>query len=295
MLRKCRLCPRNCDVNREEGQRGFCNIGNKIAVSKIMTHMWEEPCISGTKGSAAVFFTGCNLRCVYCQNHDISRRECIGKEISSEELADIFIQKQKEGTHNINLVSPTPYIPMIKESIILAKGMGLVIPIVYNSNGYESAEALKYLDGLVDVYLPDFKYGIESEGEKYSNVKEYSKNAVLAIKEMYRQVGNPSIDKDGIIQKGLVIRHLVIPGIVENSKKVLDIIKENIGKDVYISIMGQYIPEDLVKIDREYAKINRKITEDEYDEVIDYFFDIGLENGFMQELDSANEKYIPKW
>ncbi len=292
MSKNCNICPFKCNVNRESKSLGVCKIGGKIKISYISTHMWEEPCISGSKGSGTIFFTGCNLRCVFCQNHKISREESEGKEITEDELADIFIDKQKEGVHNINLVSPTPYIMYIKKAIKLAKKKGLSIPIVYNSNGYENVESIKELEGLIDVYLPDFKYADDVLAKRYSGAVNYRQNALSVIKEMYRQVGNAKFNDDGIIKKGLIIRHLVLPNNVENSKKVLKEISKNIDKKVYISLMGQYIPQDS---SNEYEELNRKITKEEYDEVIDYFFEVGLENGFMQELDSASDEYIPSF
>lgn len=290
MNEKCNICPFNCNVNRENNNLGVCKIGGKIKVSYVSTHMWEEPCISGTKGSATIFFTGCNLRCVFCQNHKISRQDSQGKEITEEELANIFLEKQKEGVHNINLVSPTPYAKYIKQAIKIAKDKGLNIPIVYNSNGYENVESIKSLEGLIDVYLPDFKYADDELAKKYSSALNYKLNCIKVIKEMYRQVGNAKFDKNGIIQKGIIIRHLVLPNNIENSKKVLVEIANNIDKNVYISLMGQYIPQDKSK---EYEELNRKITKEEYEEVIDYFFEVGLQNGFVQELEAASEEFVP--
>ena len=290
MENKCNICPFKCNANREKDSLGVCKIGGKIKISHVCTHMWEEPCISGEKGSGAIFFTGCNLRCVFCQNYKISREASEGDEITEEDLANIFLQKQNEGVHNINLVSPTPYIRYIKKAITVAKEKGLKIPVVYNSNGYEDVNALKELDGLIDVYLPDFKYADDILAKKYSSAINYTENALAAIKEMYRQVGNTKFDKNGIIYRGVIIRHLVLPNNIENSKRVLYKIANEIGKDAYISLMGQYIPQDK---SIEYDELSRKVTEEEYNQVIDYFFDVGLENGFMQELDSASEEYIP--
>jgi len=292
MEKSCNICPFKCNVNREKEALGVCKIGGKIKISHVTNHMWEEPCISGKKGSGAIFFTGCNLRCVFCQNHKISRKESQGKEITEGELAEIFLQKQTEGVHNINLVSPTPYIKYISKALKIAKEKGLKIPVVYNSNGYENVEALKKLEGLIDVYLPDFKYADDVLAKKYSNAINYTETAICAIKEMYRQVGTIEFDKNGIIKKGVIIRHLVLPNNIENTKKVLYKIANDINKEAYVSLMGQYIPQDRSEM---YEELNRKITEDEYNEVIDYFFEVGLKNGFMQELDSAKEEYIPKF
>ena len=292
MENKCNVCPFKCNIDREKEALGVCKIGGKIKVSLVTNHMWEEPCISGEKGSGAIFFTGCNLRCVFCQNHKISRKESQGDEITEEELANIFLQKQKEGVHNINLVSPTPYIKYITKALKIAKEKGLNIPVVYNSNGYENIESLKELEGLIDVYLPDFKYADDNLAKRYSGAVNYTESAIKAIKEMIRQVGNPKFDKDGIIQKGVIVRHLVLPNNIENTKKVLEKIASEIGTETYVSLMGQYIPQDKAI---EYDELNRKITEAEYNEAIDYFFDVGLVNGFMQELESATEEFIPEF
>ncbi len=290
MKEKCNLCPFKCNVYRIENNLGICKLERKIKISHVTTHMWEEPCISGTKGSGAIFFTGCNLRCVFCQNYKISREDSMGKEMSPKELANIFMIKQKEGVHNINLVSPTPYIDLIKEAILIAKDSGLTIPIVYNSNGYENVDSLKKLQGFIDVYLPDFKYADNNIAKKYSKAIDYKENVICAIKEMYRQVGQPKFDKDGMIISGVIIRHLVLPNNLDNTKKVLREIANNISKETYVSLMGQYIPENNAK---EYEEINRKLTKEEYDKAIDYFFEVGLENGFMQDLDAASNEYIP--
>lgn len=290
MVERCNVCPFKCNVTRTSDNLGVCKIGNKIKISKISTHMWEEPCISGTKGSGTIFFTGCNLRCLFCQNYKISRKEAVGEEITEEDLANVFLTKQEEGVHNINLVSPTPYVNYIRNAIIIAKQKGLKIPVIYNTNGYERVETIKSLEGLIDVYLPDFKYGNDDIAKKYSATINYTQNAISAIKEMYRQVGNARFDKHGIIQKGLIIRHLVLPNNIDNTKSVLKLIATNMDKEVYVSLMGQYIPKDEAL---KCEELNRRITEKEYDEAIDYFFEVGLKNGFIQELSSASDEYIP--
>ena len=292
MDKKCNMCPFKCNVTRENGNLGVCKIGNKIKVSKVSTHLWEEPCISGTKGSGAIFFTGCNLRCLFCQNYKISREACKGEEISEEDLANIFLEKQKEGVHNINLVSPTSYTEYIKNSIIIAKKKGLKIPIVYNSNGYENVETLKTLEGLIDVYLPDFKYADDTIAKEYSGAINYTKNAVLAIKEMYRQVGHPIFDNNGIIKKGLIIRNLILPNNTKNTKNVLEWIVENIGKEAYVSIMAQYFPTNEAQ---NINELNRKITKKEYHIIEKYMYDLGLENGYFQRLGKNEEKYVPNF
>ncbi|MGE5474429.1 MAG: radical SAM protein [Ignavibacteriales bacterium] len=290
-LLNCRLCPRNCGINRVEGKSGFCRSGANPKLALASVHMWEEPCISGTRGSGTVFFSHCNLKCVFCQNFDISQQD-FGKEVTIEELAQVFINQQKKGVHNINLVSPTQYLVQIKQALIIAKQKGLNIPVVYNTNGYESVEGLKSLEGLIDIYLPDFKYADNELAKKYSGVNDYFEKTSEAILEMYSQTGYPVFDGDGIVNKGLIIRHLVLPGQLENSKKVLRWIQANIPKDIYISLMCQYTPMHRAC---DYPELNRRIYQNEYDEIIDYFFEAGLENGFVQELSSAEEGYIPKF
>lgn len=290
-LQNCTLCPRNCKVNRMEGKTGTCRAGINPKVALASIHNWEEPCISGSRGSGTIFFSHCNLKCVFCQNYEISQ-EGFGKEISIEALADLFIKQQNKGVHNINLVSPTQYLAQVKQALILAMEKGLNIPILFNTNGYESVEQIKELNGLVDVYLPDFKYAEDELGKMYSGVENYFQNASKAIIEMYNQVGAPIFDEEGIIKKGLIIRHLILPGNLENSKKVLQWISNNLPKEVYVSLMCQYTP--MYKACN-YPKLTRRLFSREYDKIIDYFFEIGLENGFAQEMSSAKETYTPKF
>ena len=240
MLEKCTICPHKCGIDRTKNA-GRCRSTDKIKIALYSTHNFEEPCISGEKGSGTIFFSNCNMNCIYCQNYEISQQG-VGKEITIEELADIMIKQQEKGVENINLVTPTSYALNIIEAIKLAKSKGLRIPIVYNTNGYESVETLKLLEGYIDIYLPDLKYYYDELGEKYSKVKSYFEIATEAIKEMYRQVGIPELNENGIMQKGLMIRHLVLPNQIENSKQVLKWIKENIDNNVYVSIMAQYFP-----------------------------------------------------
>lgn len=288
LYEKCNICPRNCSIDRSL-HKGYCNMEWNIKIAKAYLHKWEEPCISGKNGSGTVFFTGCNLKCVYCQNYKISQSN-YGKTVTANELADIFINLQNKGAHNINLVSPTIYAYAIKEAILLARKKGMHLPVVYNSNAYESVNALKLLNGIIDIYLPDLKYYDDELSRKYSKAPYYFDYATKAILEMYRQVGIPQFDKNGILKRGLIIRHLIIPGHVEDTKKILLWIRSNLPKDIYISLMGQYIPFYNAK---KFPEINRKITMKEYEEAIDYFFEIGLENGFVQESSSASEEYIP--
>lgn len=288
-LDECRLCPRNCKVNRNKGEIGFCRAGKNVKIALASLHYFEEPCISGEKGSGTVFFTGCNLKCVFCQNYKLSQ-EYQGEEI--EDLSKVFIDLQEKGANNINLVTGFMYVPHIIDAVKKAKENGLKIPIVYNSSGYESAKTIKMLDGIIDVYLPDLKYSDNDVSNKLSNAENYFEIAKEAIKEMYRQVGAPRFnEKTGMIEKGLIIRHLVLPNRLDNSKKVLKWIKENIDKNVYVSVMAQYFPTYKAKEIEEY-KLNRKLTQEEYDEIEQYVFDLDI-NGYIQDLEDDEEKYVP--
>ena len=290
-LKKCELCPFKCKVNRLEGKIGKCRATDKLKISLISLHKYEEPCISGTNGSGTIFFSNCNFNCVFCQNYKISQEE-MGQEVGIEFLAKSMLEQQERGAHNINLVTPVMYVYHIIEAIKLARKQGLKIPIVYNSNGYENIETLKLLEGYIDVYLPDFKYYYNILGEKYSNVKNYFEITSKAIKEMYRQVGAPKLNEKGIIQKGLIIRHLILPNEIENSKKILKWIIDNIGRDVYISIMAQYFPTYKAK---DINKLNRKLTKKEYKEIEDYVLELDIENGYMQDLGEHEEEYVPNF
>ena len=290
LLEKCELCPRKCGINRLDGKVGYCGAGYNVKLSKAMLHKWEEPCISFGKGSGAVFFTNCSMSCVFCQNFDISQ-ERFGKEVSIERLSDIYIILQEKGAQNINLVSPTHYIPQIIESIKIAKQKGLNLPIIYNSNGYESVEALKMLEGIVDVYLPDIKYYNDLYSVKYSKTPRYFKYASESVLEMYRQVGSPVFEGEGI-KKGLIIRHLLLPGLLPESKKILDWIAENLPKSIYISLMCQYVPLYRAK---DYPEINKKVSKKSYEWLIDYALSIGLTNGFIQDFESADTSFTPEF
>ena len=295
MLEKCEICPRKCEVNRLNGEKGFCNAGDKVKLALVSCHDFEEPCISGisknTKSSGTIFFSNCNLRCVFCQNHEISSSGK-GKEITVQRLAEIFIEQQNRKVNNINLVTPTMYIPQIIQAIEIAKRKGLNIPIIYNSNGYENVESLKMLEGYIDVYLPDLKYYSDEIAIKYSSAPNYFKIATEAIKEMYRQVGNPKFDENGIIKKGVIIRHLILPNYVQNTKRILKWIKENMPEGIYVSVMAQYFPAYKAK---EMEKINRKINIKEYKKVENYLYILGIENGYMQDLGKHEEEYVPKF
>ncbi|HHW03787.1 MAG TPA: radical SAM protein [Thermoanaerobacterales bacterium] len=288
-LEKCTLCPFQCKVNRTIGQKGICRAPENMIVAKAFAHRWEEPCISGEKGSGTVFFTHCNLRCIFCQNFRISQ-EGYGKAVTIDELAGIFLRLQQEGVHNINLVTPTIYTLQIIEAIKSARSQGLSLPIVWNSNAYESADVIRILKGFVDVYLPDLKYFDDDIAVKYSKAPNYFNIATRAILEMFSQVGEPVFDEKGIIKRGLIIRHLVLPGHKEDSKRILRWIAENLPKGVYISLMSQYMPYYKAE---SHPELNRRLSAAEYDEIVEYFFELGLENGFVQEEGASSEEYVP--
>ena len=288
-LKKCELCPHNCKVNRLNGEIGRCKCKDKVKIALASVHYYEEPCISGENGSGTIFFSGCNLNCKFCQNYEISQ---LGKgiEITIEELSDIFIKQQNKGVNNIKLGTPTMYVYQIIEAIKIARKKGLDIPIIYNSNGYENIETIKKLNGYIDVYLPDLKYYDDEIAYKYSGINNYFENAKLAILEMQKQVGVPKLNGNGIIQKGLIIRHLVLPNNIENSKKILRWIKSNINEEVYISIMAQYFPSYKAK---QMNDINRKLSEEEYAKIEDLVYELDIKNGYMQELGEHEEEYVP--
>ena len=290
MLEKCTICPHNCGINRLEGQVGRCKSKDTVKVALYSTHNFEEPCISGKKGSGTVFFSNCNMNCVFCQNYEISQQGK-GKEISIQELADIFIKQQENDVENINLVTPTSYVPQIIEAIKIARESGLKIPIVYNTNGYEKVETLKMLEGYIDIYLPDLKYSDDLLAKRLSKVDNYFEITTNAIKEMYRQVGQSVFNEEGIMQKGMIIRHLVLPNHILNSRRVLKWINDNMN-DVYVSVMAQYFPTYKAK---EIEDINRKLTKEEYEEIEIYLYRLNLENGYIQELGEHEEEYVPKW
>lgn len=284
----CNLCPRNCNIERNASAgNGFCKSSIKPKIARIAPHYWEEPCISGKYGSGAIFFCGCNLKCVFCQNYEISALNK-GKTITTSELAQCYKDLESQGVHNINLVSGGHFIPAIIESLKIYKPK---IPVVYNSGGYEKAESLKLLDGLVDIYLPDFKYSDNSLAKTYSSAADYCQVAATAIDEMLRQVGKPEFDENNMMKKGVIVRHLILPNHTKNSIGVLEILKERYDKDILVSLMAQYIPHGKAM---DFQKLSRKITHREYKKVSDKLMELELE-GFMQELSSADEKYIPKW
>ena len=284
--RECKLCHRKCAVNREKTV-GYCKMSDKLYISRAALHYWEEPPISGINGSGTIFFSGCSLSCVFCQNREISRGR-IGKEGVVDQLADIMVKLQEDGAHNINLVTPTHFIPSIADAIRLAKSRGLSVPIVYNTGSYETVEALKILNGLVDIYLPDFKYFTEKTSEKYSSASNYAVVAKEAIAEMYNQVGNPVFGTDEMMKKGVIIRILLLPGHVAEAKLSLKYLVDTYGDNVYISLMNQYTPMPDMPL-----PLNRAVTKEEYNQLISYAEKIGLKNGFTQDFGTAKESYIP--
>lgn len=288
MLNNCNLCPRHCGINRNNSELGFCRAGNKLKIARHSLHMWEEPCISGDKGSGTIFFSNCNLKCIFCQNYYIST-ENNGSLYTVEEFADMCIDLQNRGALNINLVTPTHFVPLIIDGLKLAKEKGLTIPIVYNTSSYENVETLKLLEGIVDIYLPDLKYIDNNISKKYSGIDDYFEVATKAIKEMYREQPKCIFNKDGIMQKGVIVRHLLLPGMENDSKKILKYLYDTYKNNIYISIMNQYTPVRTLK----YKELNKKVDENVYNDVIDYAWDIGIRNAFTQEEGTQKESFIP--
>lgn len=292
-LSSCHLCPRNCGVDRLGGATGYCGQSAEIYAARAALHFWEEPCISGTSGSGTVFFSGCNLRCVFCQNRDIALGKQ-GQPVTMGRLAEIFLELQDKGAHNVNLVTPTHYIPQIYHALITAKKQGLTLPIVYNTGGYEEVDSLRLLDGLIDVYLPDLKYRTAGIAARFSNAPDYFEKASLALKEMFRQAGPPLFDEaSGLMRRGMIVRHLLLPGQAGEAKRVLRWLHETFGNDVYVSIMNQYTPMPQLADRPELQDINRKVSVEEYQRVLDFADAIGIELGYLQEGDTARESFIP--
>jgi putative pyruvate formate lyase activating enzyme len=279
LLKNCRVCPRKCGVDRSNGQKGICRAGKNPQVSSYNVHFGEEPPISGTRGSGTIFFSSCNLRCAYCQNFPISQLGN-GLEVTAEDLARMMISLQSRGCHNLNLVTPSHFVPQILEALSFAWEMGFDLPLVYNSSGYDSIEALRLLEGIIDIYLPDMRYSDNRVAKRLSSAEDYVEANREAIREMYRQVGNLVVDDEGIARKGLVIRHLVLPNHLAGSEKTFRFVKEEISPDVYVSLMGQYFPSFEAS---ENVSINRKITREEYGLAKRSFFESGLTSGWMQE------------
>ena len=287
-LSKCDICPRKCGINREKDELGFCQMKDKIKIARYSLHYWEEPIISGETGSGTIFFSGCNLKCIFCQNYKISS-ENIGKEISVERLKEICLELQNMGANNINLVTGTHFLPLIKEALTLAKKEGLTIPIVYNTSSYENVESLKEMEGLIDIYLPDLKYYDNKLAENFSLANNYFEIATNAIKEMVRQTGKPVIENN-IMKKGVIVRHLLLPNHLEDSKKIIKYLHDTYNEDIYISIMNQYTP--IKKFDK-YTELNRTVTDKEYDELVNYACDLNITQAFIQEGETCKESFIP--
>lgn len=287
----CLLCPRKCGINRRTGQTGVCGVSSEIKVARAALHYWEEPCISGKRGSGAVFFSGCSLHCVFCQNREISDGK-EGKVISKERLSDIFMELADKGANNINLITPGQYIPDIVWAVNDAKSRGMKLPIIYNTSGYENVTELKLLEGIVDVYLPDFKYMDSTLSARYSRAKDYPSVAKQALSEMVRQQPDVVIDDaTGLIQKGVIVRQLLLPGHVNDAKAVLKYLYDTYHDHVYISMMSQFTPIAL----KDYPEINRTVTRREYERLVDYALEIGITNAFIQEGDVAKDSFIPSF
>ena len=285
----CLLCPRKCGINRRTGQTGVCGVSSEIRVARAALHYWEEPCISGKRGSGAVFFSGCSLHCVFCQNREISDGKA-GKVISKERLSDIFMELADKGANNINLVTPGQYIPDIVWAVNDAKSRGMKLPIIYNTSGYENVTELKLLEGIVDVYLPDFKYMDSTLSARYSRAKDYPSVAKQALSEMVRQQPDVVIDDaTGLIQKGVIVRQLLLPGHVNDAKAVLKYLYDTYHNSIYISMMSQFTPIAL----KDYPEINRTVTKREYERLVNYALEIGITNAFIQEGDVAKDSFIP--
>ena len=285
---KCNLCPRNCNVDRDNNELGYCMAPSNMVIARYSLHMWEEPVISGNNGSGTIFFSYCNMRCIFCQNYEISELHK-GRVVSIEEFSNICLELQSKGANNINLVTPTHFIPWIIRGIKLAKEKCLNIPIVYNSSGYENVDTIKMLDGLIDIYLPDLKYYDDKYSLKYSNCKEYFKYASKAIDEMVKQVGKVEIGSNGIMKKGVIVRHLLLPGLLEDSKKIIKYLYDKYQDDIIISIMNQYTPVRNLN----YDELNHKVKNSDYDELIDYAYDLGVRNAFIQEGNTQETSFIP--
>lgn len=286
----CKLCPRECGVNREKNECGSCGVTAKLRIARAALHFWEEPCISGERGSGAIFFSGCNLRCVFCQNYVISSCRQ-GTELKAGALEELFWKLKDEGAHNINLVTPTQYLPHIREAIQKAQNNGFKLPFVYNCGGYEKEEALKSLEGLIDIYLPDCKYADEELARNYSKAGDYPLIAQKAIREMVRQCPSAVFDDTGMMQSGVIVRHLILPGHTRDSKAVLQRLFEEYGNRIYYSIMSQYTPLEQVK--EQAPELGRTLTKREYEKVVGFALELGIENGFFQEGEVCKESFIP--
>ena len=295
LLRDCVLCPRECHVDRTRGEKGFCRETDQVMAARAALHMWEEPCISGSRGSGTVFFSGCSLRCVFCQNGSISSGQ-VGRPVTTERLAQIFLELEEQNAANINLVTPTHFVPQIAAALGLAKRDGLRIPVVYNTGSYERVETIRLLEGLVDIYLPDLKYGSPEPAERYSHAPDYFETASAAIAEMVRQVPEAVFEEreDGtvLMKRGVIVRHLMLPGLGMDSRKVLRYLHETYGNRIYVSIMNQYTP---MRSFESFPELNRRVGRKAYERLVDFAIRIGIENGFIQEGGTAEESFVPLW
>lgn len=289
-LEHCTLCPRRCGVNRAAGELGYCKANAKIKAARAALHYWEEPCLSGTAGSGTVFFSHCTLQCVFCQNSQIST-ERFGAELSADQLCSTFLSLQKQGALNLNLVTPTHFVPQIIEALSLARKNGLYLPVIYNTSGYETAETIRMLDGWIDIYLPDFKYWDNQFAADYSHAPDYAEYATQAIKEMIKQVGLPRFQKNGAMRKGVIVRHLMLPGLLGDTKQVLRHLWTTFGDQIYISLMNQYTP--LNRLLTHWPQLNRTISQEEYRQAVGYMLSLGISQGFIQEGETAKESFIP--
>ncbi len=293
MLLSCKLCPRNCGADRIDGKTGYCKMTAHLRLGRAALHYWEEPCISGEKGSGAVFFSGCTLGCIFCQNYSLSQ-ENVGIEIDVDRLTDIFFELEEKGANNINLQAPTHYSPLVAEAIEAAKKRGIKVPFVYNTSSYENVETFKLFDGLIDIYLPDLKYMDEDLAKRFSHVPDYVEHATKAIEEMVRQTGKPIVDEEtGLMTSGTIVRHLVLPGHTTDSKNVIKYLYEKYHDDIYISIMNQYTP--MVNRPTDFPELARTLTGREYDKVVDYAISLGVKNAFIQEGKTMLESFIPEF
>ncbi len=288
-LASCTLCPRSCKADRLHGETGFCRAGQTIKAARAALHFWEEPCLSGARGSGTIFFSHCTLQCVFCQNREISARQT-GAPVTISRFAQICLELQEQGAHNINLVTPTHFVPQITQGISLARKRGLVLPVVYNSGGYETPETVQELRGTVDVFLPDFKYWDNRLARKYSGAPDYREWAQKSLAQMVKQTGSPQFDQEGMLRRGVIVRHLMLPGMMEDSKAIIRYLHETYGEQIILSIMNQYTPMEFV---RYYPEINRTVNQEEYDGLLDFAISIGVETAYVQEQGTQKESFIP--
>lgn len=289
LLKNCQLCPRKCGVDRWQGNTGFCGVDSSLRLARAALHLWEEPCLIGQKGSGTVFFSGCGLKCIYCQNYDIALAAG-GKTVEISRLSQIFLELQEQGAANINLVTAAQYVPQIVRALERARSQGLILPVVYNSGGYENVDTLKMLEGLVDVWLPDYKYRSRELARRCSRAEDYPEQAALALDEMVRQVPEEAFASDGRMLRGVIVRHLVLPGQKEDSKAVVKFLRERYGDRIYLSLLKQYTPLPRMK---DWPWLNRKVTTYEYQQVVDYALQLGVTKGYMQRGETAKESFIP--